>query len=67
MILAFFCCPLAGKKARASVWGSIDLLTDASVATLLWGVLGARVVFILQDMPYYLAHKDELFLFSFRD
>jgi phosphatidylglycerol:prolipoprotein diacylglycerol transferase len=33
---------------------------------LVFGVLGARIVFILQDLPYYLSHTKELFSIQFQ-
>lgn len=41
-------------------------ISDASMLALFAGVIGARVLFIVQDLPYYLAHKDELFSLQFQ-
>lgn len=41
-------------------------VADASMLALFMGVLGARVAFILQELPYYLKHKDELFSLQFQ-
>jgi len=40
-------------------------LGDALIVALFLGVIGARVVFILQELPYYLHHVDELFSWQF--
>ena len=36
-------------------------LTDALIVTLIVGILGARIAYILQELPYYVKHRDELF------
>jgi phosphatidylglycerol:prolipoprotein diacylglycerol transferase len=40
-------------------------ISDASMLVLFAGVIGARLFFILQELPYYLAHKDQLFSLQF--
>lgn len=48
-------------KARAAKYG-IDpaKVWDLAFGLLIFGVLGARVLFILQELPYYLKHTNEL-------
>jgi phosphatidylglycerol---prolipoprotein diacylglyceryl transferase len=41
-------------------------ISDMAFWALVSGVLGARIVFILQDLPYYLAHRNELFSLQFQ-
>jgi phosphatidylglycerol:prolipoprotein diacylglycerol transferase len=41
-------------------------VSDVSMVVLFAGVLGARVLFILQELPYYLQHKDQLFSLQFQ-
>jgi phosphatidylglycerol:prolipoprotein diacylglycerol transferase len=41
-------------------------VSDASMIVLFAGVIGARVLFILQELPYYLQHRDELFSLQFQ-
>jgi len=51
---------------RAEAFGiSKEFVSNAATWGLLFGVLGARVVFILQELPYYLQHRDELFSLRF--
>lgn len=66
MVVAFF----LGVKlamARADQYGiTKSQMSDLATWTLLAGILGARGLFILQDLPYFLAHKDELFSLKFQ-
>src|SRR5258708_39320752 len=66
LILAF----LAGlwlARRRAPKFGfSPAKVSDASMLVLFAGVIGARALFILQELPYYLQHKDELFSIQFQ-
>jgi len=41
-------------------------VSDVSMVVLFAGVIGARVLFILQELPYYLQHKNELFSLQFQ-
>lgn len=51
---------------RAEQFGiSREFVSNAATWGLLFGVLGARVVFVLQELPYYLQHRDELFSLRF--
>lgn len=53
-------------KVRAPKFGvSPSKILDAAFWMLVAGVLGARIVFILQELPYYLKHLNELFSLQF--
>lgn len=66
MIAAFFAGLWLARK-RAPKYGlAPDKITDMSFFALLFGILGARVVFILQELPHYLAHRDELLSIQFQ-
>jgi phosphatidylglycerol:prolipoprotein diacylglycerol transferase len=66
MVLAF----LAGMglaTARAARYGvTKQQVQDASFWALLAGIFGARIVFIVQELPYYLKHPDQLLTLQFR-
>ncbi len=65
MIVAFLV-GLAIARARAKRLGiDPNKLADMAFWTLIVGILGARVAFILQDLGYYLKHTDELFSWQF--
>jgi phosphatidylglycerol:prolipoprotein diacylglycerol transferase len=65
LIIAFFV-GVAIARMRASQYGlKPDQIWDVSFWVLIAGVLGARIVFILQELPYYLEHKDKLFALRF--
>lgn len=66
MVLAFFG-GLWLARLRAKRFG-IDpqAITDACFYTLLFGILGARVAFIAQELPHYLANPRELFSWQFQ-
>lgn len=67
MMVIAFAASLWVARTRAPKFGiDSNKMTDAGFWALVAGVLGARVVFILQDLPYYLAHKDELFSIQFQ-
>jgi phosphatidylglycerol:prolipoprotein diacylglycerol transferase len=53
-------------RRRAKLYGfNPDKVLDMGFWGLIAGVLGARITFILQELPYYLAHKNELFSLQF--
>ncbi|HEY0868558.1 MAG TPA: prolipoprotein diacylglyceryl transferase [Fimbriimonas sp.] len=66
MVLAF----LAGMwiaTVRAQRYGiTKQQIQDASFWALLAGILGARIVFIVQEIPYYLEHPDQLLTLRFQ-
>lgn len=66
LIVAFIVAYLFGR-ARAARYGlTQEQVGDAFFWTLILGVLGARIGFILQMLPYYLEHTDELFTLQFQ-
>ena len=65
MIIAFLV-GVAIARARAKRAGlDPNKLADMSFWTLLVGILGARVAYILQDLDYYLKNTKELFSWQF--
>lgn len=67
MLIAAFLCALWLARKRASKFGFDPAkIGDASMVALFAGVIGARVLFILQELPYYLQHRDELFSLQFQ-
>jgi len=66
MILIAFLAGVWLVRRRAAKFGFEPAqVTDLSFSVLIAGVLGARIVFILQELPYYLQHKDKLFSLQF--
>ena len=66
LILAFIAAYIFGR-ARAPRYGlTKDQVGDAFFWTLILGVLGARIGFILQELPYYLEHTNELLSWKFQ-
>ncbi|MCW5942010.1 MAG: prolipoprotein diacylglyceryl transferase [Fimbriimonadaceae bacterium] len=67
MILVAFLAALwlAQRRARQRGFDPGKIL-DISIWTLIAGILGARVTFIVQDLPYYLANTKELFSLQFQ-
>lgn len=65
MVIAFFA-GITLAQVRASRYGiKKESVADMSIWALFAGVLGARVVFILQDLPHYLSHPNELLTLRF--
>jgi phosphatidylglycerol---prolipoprotein diacylglyceryl transferase len=66
MIIIAFLVALWIARKRAKKFGlDSNKVSDMSFWALIAGILGARIAFILQDLGYYLKHKDELFSFKF--
>lgn len=66
LIIAFFTALWIAKK-RAPRFGFLpEEIADVSVWTLLVGILGARIVFILLDFSYYASRPQELFSLRFQ-
>jgi phosphatidylglycerol:prolipoprotein diacylglycerol transferase len=66
LVVAFIAAYFFGR-ARAAKYGlTKDQIGDAFVWTLIFGVLGARLGFILQELPHYLEHTDQLFSLRFQ-
>src|SRR5687767_6117483 len=65
LIVAFFVGVFMARR-RAPRYGlTADEISDASFWTLIFGVLGARIVFILLSLDHYLQNLDELFSLKF--
>ncbi len=66
MVLAFFA-SLGLVRMRAAKYGfSINQISDVFFWALIAGIIGARVVYIAQELPYYLKHTDELLSWRFQ-
>jgi phosphatidylglycerol:prolipoprotein diacylglycerol transferase len=66
MIVVSFMAGMWLVRRRAALYGfQGDKMLDMGFWALIAGVIGARVVFILQELPYYLQHKDQLFSLQF--
>jgi phosphatidylglycerol:prolipoprotein diacylglycerol transferase len=65
MVLAFTAAMWLAKSRAPRFGVDGSKIMDASFWMLVAGVFGARIVFILQELPYYLKHTDELFSFRF--
>ena len=67
MLIIAFLAGLWLARRRAPKFGfAPNKVSDAAMLALFAGVLGARVAFIVQELPYYLQHKDELFSLQFQ-
>lgn len=66
MVIAFLV-GMAMATKRAPKFG-IDpkKLSDVVFWAIITGILGARLFFIVQDLPYYLSHRNELFSIQFQ-
>jgi phosphatidylglycerol:prolipoprotein diacylglycerol transferase len=66
MMVVAFLAALGVLQWRAGRYGlTKDQVADVAFWALISGVLGARIVFILQDLPYYLHNLKELFSLQF--
>lgn len=66
MLLIGFFFALLLARSRAERFGfDKTKLTDAAFWALVFGILGARIAFIAQELPYYLSHPKELFSIEF--
>lgn len=66
LIVAFLVGVYIARKRAPKFGFDPGQISDASMLALFAGVIGARVLFILQELPYYLAHRDELFSIQFQ-
>jgi len=65
LIIAFFV-GVAIARARAPFYGiKPEQIWDVSFWVLIFGVLGARLLFILQELPFYLKNLDQMFSLRF--
>ncbi len=66
VLLALVVGVLIARK-RCSRYGiTFDQISDLAFWTMIAGVLGARVLFLVQDMGYYKNHMNEVFSFKFQ-
>lgn len=65
IVLAFLGGMWLVRRRAASYGFNPDKVLDMGFWGLIAGVLGARIAFILQELPYYLKHKEELFSLQF--
>lgn len=66
LIIAFIAAYFYGR-ARAPKFGlTANQVGDAFFYTLIAGVLGARIGFIVQELPHYLEHPDQLLSLKFQ-
>lgn len=66
MLVLGFLVALAVARRRAGRFGvERNAVTDAAFWMLVFGVLGARLGFIVQELPYYLSHPGELWSLRF--
>src|SRR5579885_749452 len=66
LILAFLLGVFVARKRAPKFGFNPNKISDAAMLALFAGVIGARVAFIIQELPYYLAHRDELFSIQFQ-
>jgi len=66
MVVAFIAAIWLANRRAARYGIDKSQVGDVAFWTLVAGVLGARIVFILQDLPYYLSHRNELFSLQFQ-
>ena len=66
MIVIAFLVGMWLVRKRAHLYGfQPDKVLDMGFWALIAGVIGARVAFILQELPYYMQHKNELYSLQF--
>jgi len=66
MIVVSFIAGMWLVQRRAKLYGfKPDKVLDMGFWGLIAGVLGARIAFILQELPYYLKHQSELYSLQF--
>ncbi|MEA2552402.1 MAG: phosphatidylglycerol---prolipoprotein diacylglyceryl transferase [Fimbriimonadaceae bacterium] len=66
LIIAFLASVWLARKRAPKFGFDPSKITDASMVVLFAGIIGARLLFILQELPYYLKHRDELFSLQFQ-
>jgi len=66
MVVAFMAAIWLANRRAARYGIDKNQIGDMAFWTLVSGVLGARIVFILQDLPYFLSHRSELFSLQFQ-
>jgi phosphatidylglycerol:prolipoprotein diacylglycerol transferase len=66
LILAFLVGVFIARRRAPKFGFDANKVSDAAMLCLFAGVIGARLLFILQDLPYYLSHRSELFSIQFQ-
>ena len=65
LIVAFFVGVWMARRRAGKYGVEPDKVWDVAFWMLIGGVLGARILFILQDLPYFLQHRDQLWTLRF--
>jgi phosphatidylglycerol:prolipoprotein diacylglycerol transferase len=66
MVIAFASALWVMRRRAARFGVDPSKIMDAGFWALVSGVLGARIAFILQDLPYFLSHTEDLFTLQFQ-
>lgn len=66
LVIAFFVGVWYARKRAPRFGFTPSQVYDAAFWALIAGVLGARILFIVQELPYYLAHPRELLSLQFQ-
>lgn len=61
MVVAFLLSLLVASKRAERFGFTKQQVSDVAFVAIIGGILGARVFFIIQDLPYFLSHLDQLF------
>jgi len=61
MVVAFLLSLIVASRRAERFGFTKQQVSDVAFVAIIAGILGARVFFIVQDLPYYLSHKDQLF------
>jgi phosphatidylglycerol:prolipoprotein diacylglycerol transferase len=61
MVVAFLLSLMVASRRAERFGFSKQQVSDVAFVAIIGGILGARIFFIAQRLPYYLAHTDELF------
>ena len=61
MIVVAFLVGVFIARRRAARYGmDAQKLTDGLIACLIVGIVGARIAYVVQELPYYMKHPHEL-------
>ncbi len=66
ILLALLTGVFVARRRQARYDINNDQISDLAFWTVIAGVLGARVLFLVQDMGYYAKHMNEVFSFKFQ-
>lgn len=66
LVLGFFVALLMARRRAGRFGLEPDHFSDAALMTLLFGILGARITFILLELPYYIEHPNEVLSWQFQ-